>query len=53
MVARKLDKARRSIERQLKEWGTPNVELADLDPNANQAMGALARFGAISGPPGA
>jgi uncharacterized membrane protein len=53
MVARKLDKARRSIERQLAEWGSPGIDMADVDPNADATMSALARFGAISGPPGA
>jgi uncharacterized membrane protein len=58
MVARKLDKARRSIERQLAEWGTP-LEMADLDPNADlnanggETLGALARLRVLSGPPGA
>ncbi|MHB1164706.1 MAG: alpha/beta-hydrolase family protein [Candidatus Nanopelagicales bacterium] len=52
MVARKLDKARRAIERQLAEWGTPG-DLADLDPNADKALRGLARLGVISGPPGA
>lgn len=53
MVARKLDKARRSIERQLAEWGSPNIAIADFDPNNDQTMSALARLGVISGPPGA
>ncbi|MDO8309217.1 MAG: alpha/beta-hydrolase family protein [Actinomycetota bacterium] len=52
MVARKLDKARRAIEQQLAEWGTPG-DLADLDPNADKALRGLARLGVISGPPGA
>lgn len=52
MVARKLDKARRAIEQQLAEWGTPG-DLADLDPNADNALRGLARLGVISGPPGA
>ena len=53
MVARKLDKARRSIEKQLAEWGSPSIDIADIDPNNGKALGALARFGGISGPPGA
>jgi hypothetical protein len=53
MVARKLDKARRSIERQLAEWGNPNISVADIDPNNEQTMGALSKLGFISGPPGA
>ena len=52
MVARKLDKARRSIQKQLAEWGNPNIAVADFDPNNDSTMGALARLGVISGPPG-
>ena len=52
MVARKLDKARRSIEEQLAEWGSPSIEVADLDPTSRESLGALARLGVISGPPG-
>ncbi len=52
MVARKLDKARRSIERQLAEWGSPTIEIADLDPTLAEAPNAFARLGNISGPPG-
>jgi uncharacterized membrane protein len=52
MVARKLDKARRSIERQLKEWGAPPIEGADLDPTGTQPPGAFSRLNLISGPPG-
>jgi hypothetical protein len=52
MVARKLDRARRSIEKQLAEWGSPSIDVADLDPMNERTMGALARLGVISGPPG-
>jgi uncharacterized membrane protein len=52
MVARKLDRARRSIERTLREWGS-TIDVADLDPQAEAALGPLARLGDISGPPGA
>jgi uncharacterized membrane protein len=52
MVARKLDKARRSIERQLAEWGSPTINVADFDPETVKAGGAMSRFGGISGPPG-
>ncbi|MBI1349968.1 MAG: hypothetical protein GC156_02490 [Actinomycetales bacterium] len=52
MVARKLDKARRAIEKQLAEWGTPNLELADLDPTLASLEGGRTRIGMISGPPG-
>lgn len=67
MVARKLDRARRAIERQLAEWGQP-LDIADLDPtlaHADEEAGAtapgarpaggaraLSRLGQISGPPG-
>ena len=53
MVARKLDRARRSIERTLAEWGTSEISIADLDPNAGDPVGAFARLSVISGPPGA
>lgn len=52
MVARKLDRARRSIERQLAEWGTTDISIADLDPTGAEPNSALARLGLISGPPG-
>jgi uncharacterized membrane protein len=52
MVARKLDKARRSIERQLAEWGSTPIEVADLDPTLGDTQSVLARLGVISGPPG-
>jgi uncharacterized membrane protein len=59
MVARKLDRARRAIERQLAEWGTTGIDVADLDPTLAEAQtyadtkSTLSRFGIISGPPGA
>jgi uncharacterized membrane protein len=53
MVARKLDKARRAIERQLAEWGTTSIDVADLDPSTRETVGWMSRFGVISGPPGA
>jgi uncharacterized membrane protein len=40
MVARKLDRARRSIERQLAEWGQP----LDLDLTTSNALGSLPAF---------
>ncbi len=52
MVARKLDRARRSIERQLAEWGGPPLDLADIDPTASDGMGLMTRLGGISAPPG-
>jgi uncharacterized membrane protein len=56
MVARKLDRARKSIEKQLTQWGGSSaIELADLDPTDSQTPESkAARFsvGAISAPPG-
>ena len=52
MVARKLDKARRAIERQLAEWGSPAIDVADLDPTLRTRGSGLDRLAAISGPPG-
>jgi len=52
MVARRLDRARKSIERTLAEWGSTDLSIADLDPNAPDPVGALARLSVISGPPG-
>jgi uncharacterized membrane protein len=52
MVARKLDSARRAIERQLAEWGSSTIDVADLDPNDGDTMGVLSRLGIVSGPPG-
>ncbi len=51
MIARKLDRARRSIQKQLAEWGT-TVDIADLDPTADAGPTGLARLGVISAPPG-
>lgn len=53
MVARKLDKARRAIAKQFAEWGTPTIDVADLDPTDTDTPGLLARLGVISAPPGA
>ena len=53
MIARKLDRARRSIERQLAEWGTTDIEVADLDPTGATTNGPWARLSALSAPPGA
>ena len=55
MVARKLDAARRAIAKQLEEWGSPGLDVADLDPalaGTEDAGHPLARLGMISGPPG-
>jgi hypothetical protein len=53
MIARKLDKARRAIEKQLTEWGSTPVEIADLDPSLNTSPQGFARLSMISAPPGA
>lgn len=53
MVARKLDKARRAIEKQLADWGSAPIPMADLDPTAASTPQGLARISAISAPPGA
>ena len=52
MVARKLDKARRAIQQQLAEWGSPTIDVADLDPATSDTASVLSRLGVISGPPG-
>ena len=52
MVARKLDKARRAIEKQLEDWGSAPIALADLDPTLATAPQGIGRFSAISAPPG-
>jgi uncharacterized membrane protein len=56
MVARKLDRARKSIEKQLAQWGgNPAIQLADLDPAQSQTdlpRPPRLSFGAISAPPG-
>lgn len=53
MIARKLDRARRSIERQLAEWGTTDIDVADLDPAGPTPSGPWARLSELSAPPGA
>lgn len=52
MIARKLDRARRSITETLEKWGSPTVDVADLDPTAEAPETGLRRLGMISGPPG-
>ena len=55
MIARKLDRARRSIAQTLSSWGDVNVDVADLDPALADIASAspLQRLGRISAPPGA
>ena len=53
MIARKMDRARRSIAATLEKWGSPQIDVADIDPGAiEEPETALERFGRISGPPG-
>ena len=47
MVARKLGRARESIERQLAAWGEPLM--ADLDPASAEQLSAIERLTRISG----
>jgi uncharacterized membrane protein len=51
MVSRKLDSARKAIERQLREWG--DLQGADVDPESAEQISALNRLINISAPPGA
>ena len=56
MIARKMDRARKSIQSTLAKWGSPQIDVADIDPGAlpdPEADSPLRRLGMISGPPGA
>lgn len=54
MIARKMDKARKSIQATLTKWGSPQIDVADIDPGAlDEPTTGLRRLGMISGPPGA
>jgi uncharacterized membrane protein len=53
MVSRKLASARKSIERQLREWGATDLPGADLDPESAQQLSTLNRLINLSAPPGA
>ena len=55
MIARKMDRARRSIQSTLEKWGSPQIDVADIDPGAVSEApdNPLRRLGMISGPPGA
>ncbi len=53
MIARKMARARRSIQATLEKWGSPQIDVADIDPGAvEEPDSAMKRFGMISGPPG-
>ena len=53
MIARKMDRARRSIAATLEKWGSPQIDVADIDPGAvEEPPSPLKRLGMISGPPG-
>jgi uncharacterized membrane protein len=55
MIARKMDRARRSIASTLEKWGSPQINVADIDPGALPDLtpdSPLRRLGMISGPPG-
>ena len=53
MIARKMDRARRSIAATLEKWGSPQIDVADIDPGAvEEPDSPLKRLGMISGPPG-
>ena len=53
MIARKMDRARRSIASTLEKWGSPQIDVADIDPGAvEEPDSPFKRFGMISGPPG-
>ena len=55
MIARKMDRARRSIQATLEKWGSPQIDVADIDPGAveGEPESPLGRLGHISAPPGA
>ena len=55
MIARKMDGARKSIQATLAKWGSPQIDVADIDPGAvnGHEETPLERFGRISAPPGA
>ncbi len=55
MIARRMDRARKSIASTLEKWGSPQIDIADIDPGAvtSEPDSPLRRLGQISGPPGA
>ena len=55
MIARKMDRARRSIQSTLEKWGSPQIDVADIDPGAvtTEPDSPLRRLGNLSGPPSA
>ena len=48
MVARKLDRARRAIEQQLTQWGQGGIDVADLDPEAEELLAAMRPLDALT-----
>lgn len=48
MVARKLDRARRSIEAQFEQWGQGGIEVADLDPEDERLLSAMRPLDALN-----
>jgi len=54
LIARKMDRARKSIAATLEKWGSPQIDVADIDPGAavEEPDSPMRRFGMISGPPG-
>ena len=55
LIARKMDRARKSIQSTLEKWGSPQIDVADIDPGAvaQEPTSPLRRLGMMSGPPGA
>ena len=53
MIARKMDNARKSIESTLAKWGSPQIDVADIDPGAvveHHDESPIERLGRISSP---
>ena len=55
MIARKMDRARKSIAATLEKWGSPQIDVADIDPGAvtGDQESPIKRLGHLSAPPGA
>lgn len=52
LIARKMDRARKSIAATLEKWGSPQIDVADIDPGAvvEEPDSPLRRLGMISNP---